>query len=211
MISPGAFLGLPSALVLLLASHAFGQDYNRPPTVIKKMGLDQGEKIFPDYMAFEESFGEQPLSPHEAILMARSVPDIDEEGFLSPRLPPVLTHRMPFAAHERADDGSRWAVLRRAAEALSILQNRQACPEGMKSCSSIGFPNKCCMNSENCVQVNDASVGNVACCPSGSTCSGGVAGCPVGIGVTSCPVELGGGCCIPGFVCSGQICTSASW
>jgi hypothetical protein len=92
----------------------------------------------------------------------------------------------PFANHIDETEGS---VLRRAAQALALLKN------------------KCCQQGTYCTDVPDTDVGHVACCPNGSTCGGGVGQCPAD--ATSCAAALGGGCCIPGFVCQGIGCKSA--
>jgi progranulin len=200
-----AFLGLPSSLLLLIAAQVASQDVGmRLPTAIRKMSLDEGEKLFPEYMAFEEEFYAQaPLSPREAAAAAQMARDADEALLLATNA--TIPYRPPFAQHEDERKGLLgWELFRRAAEALSLLQGRQACPSGMSSCLNIGYPNKCCMSNEVCVQVTDTMVGHVACCPQGITCSGSVG--PCGSGATSCPAELGGGCCIPGFVCQGVGC-----
>ena len=52
--------------------------------------------------------------------------------------------------------------------------------------------------------VQDTGLGPVGCCPKGTSCSGGVSGCTDGS--TGCASDIGGGCCIPGFVCQGVGC-----
>jgi hypothetical protein len=97
--------------------------------------------------------------------------------------------------------------MERAARALTLLERRSSCPSDMESCASIGSPAKCCEAGTVCTWVSDSTVGNVACCPEGSTCGGSVGDCPSG--AVSCPAELGGGCCIAGYVCQGDGCECA--
>lgn len=133
-------------------------------------------------------------------------PDCNEKIFphhlafapLESLLDPNRTYIPAFAPH------SHGTVLRRAAEVLALLQKRQACPGGMKSCSGVGSGVKCCQEGTYCVDVGDAVAGGIACCPDGVSCGGGVGECPDG--ATSCSAELGGGCCIPGYVCEGLGC-----
>ena len=194
-----ALLGLPAPLLLLIAAQVDGQ----LPTAVRKMGLDDGEKFFPEYMAFEEEIYEQAmLSPREAVAAVRMSRE-EEVRLLG--TDSLISYQPPFAPHVTGDEGQLgWEIFRRAGEALSLLQGRQSCPEGMGNCANVGEPNKCCMNTEVCVTVQDSSSGNIACCPQGKKCSGAVGQCAQG--ATSCPAELGGGCCIPGFVCLGVGC-----
>lgn len=176
------------------------------PTAVRKMSPDESEKFFPEYVAFDPAdiFAvDLQLSPREAMAALRV--SRDEEANILARGDTLSPYRAPFHPHEELLPlDSAWGVVRRAAEVLSLLERRQACPKNMQSCSAIGFAHKCCMPSEDCVAVDDPSVGNVACCPSGTRCGGSVAACP-GNSVT-CPASLGGGCCIAGFVCRGLGC-----
>lgn len=193
-------LGLPPALLLLVVSHVTAQGLDQLPTAIRKMPPDSGAKFFPEYVAFDSAstYDEAPLSPREAVLAARLARDDEllkrgDGGFFRP----------VFKTHEEAEERSG---LRRAAEVLHILQKRESCPSNMASCSKIGFPNKCCFAEEECVKVDDSTVGNVACCPNGIDCSGGVGACPST--AVTCPADLGGGCCIAGYICKGLGCKS---
>jgi len=225
------FLGLPASLLVLVVSQAASSEAPPPaqarppqlPTAIRKMGLDGGEKFFPEYMAFAVGapdavfeYAPTPLSPREAALAARLArrdadADANANGDPLPAGNASLPLRPAFATHGglEEDQSSPLELLRRAAEALHLLQGRQSCPAGMGSCAAIGAPNKCCITGEYCVQVNDPSVGQVACCPQGRTCSGSVG--PCGAGSTSCSADLGGGCCIPGYVCQGVGCELRSF
>ncbi|RDA93689.1 hypothetical protein CP533_4873 [Ophiocordyceps camponoti-saundersi (nom. inval.)] len=85
-----------------------------------------------------------------------------------------------------------------------LLAVAASCPAGMNSCADQDSPNKCCQKGTYCTAVPDASVEHVACCPDGARCGGQVGSCPAD--ATSCPSELGGGCCIAGYVCRGLGC-----
>lgn len=190
-------LGLPPALLLLVVSQVTAQGPDQIPTAIRKMPPDSGAKFFPEYVAFSPTYtyDEIPLSPREAAAAAL----LDREGELLRRSDGVVSFRPIFKAHEEEQN-----AFRRAAEVLKLLQKRESCPSNMKSCSEIGFPNKCCFEAEECVKVEDSTVGNVACCPQGIDCSGGVGACPAT--AVTCPADLGGGCCIAGYICKGLGC-----
>lgn len=191
-------LGLPSSLLLLTAACITAEH----PGLIRKMSPNAGEKLLPNDLAFtpNDVFGTintTPLSPREELLAARMADD----NFLSNT---SFSYRPPFAEHHDSTTSIGWESLRRAVEALHILEKRQSCPTTMNSCEYIGAANKCCLSNEVCVKVVDEHVGNVACCPKGAACSGAVAACPSG--TTSCDAEMSGGCCIPGYVCQGVGC-----
>ncbi|OAA68675.1 hypothetical protein SPI_00870 [Niveomyces insectorum RCEF 264] len=125
-------------------------------------------------------------------------------------LPPFSVHQEDRpAAAAASDDEFAWELFRRAADALARLQRRQwGCPTGTTSCEAIGYPYSCCTNGETCYKVEDKGLGPVGCCPSGSTCGGAVLSCPSDS--TACPSDLGGGCCIAGYVCAGVGCVRSA-
>jgi hypothetical protein len=192
---------LPGPLLLLLAAQlesTVGIDHGSLPTAVRKMPPDAGEKLHHSYCAF---------APHSAFY------DSDEAMFNG-----SATYRAPFATHDLRDQGRliqydddddddkrkafAWHLLRRV---LGQLQRRQwACPSGTSSCSTIGYPNSCCTQGETCVKIQDTGLGPVGCCPAGSSCGGTISGCAQGN--TPCASDIGGGCCIPGFVCQGVGC-----
>ncbi|POR39040.1 rRNA methyltransferase 1, mitochondrial [Tolypocladium paradoxum] len=176
-----AMLFLPTSLLALVSQATASQQL---PTAIKKLSPDSSEKIFPEHLAFA------PL-PVDA---ARVFLDEREAGL-------DAIYRPAFARHY---DDSEDSALRRAAAVLALLRKRASCPVGMNSCADQGSPNKCCQEGTYCTDVPDTTVGHVACCPLGTKCGGGVGSCPVG--AVSCPPDLGGGCCIPGYVCQGVGC-----
>ncbi|KOS20113.1 hypothetical protein ESCO_006142 [Escovopsis weberi] len=153
------------------------------PTAIKKQHPDSSEKIHLRDLDFAPLIPRLP--PLEAAAARLNTSDTEIEHEIK---------------HEHEHEGT----LRRAAEALARLQRRTSCPLGMTSCDDIGSPDKCCPAGTYCTSVQDQSVGHVACCPNGATCGGGVGSCPAG--AASCAAELGGGCCIPGYVCQGTGC-----
>ncbi|KAL2196488.1 hypothetical protein P885DRAFT_78213 [Corynascus similis CBS 632.67] len=187
------------------------------PTAIRKMPADHGAKFHHEYCAFEDhpAFAAAPGSPHAAIA-ARSLYDADDSRRLWANASAELSLRPPFALVSGSEslvvDESKppaWNLFGRTASALALLEKRQwACPSGTSSCSSIGFPNSCCGEGETCMEVPDTGLGPVGCCPSGATCSGGISNCADDS--TACGSEIGGGCCIPGFVCQGIGCVRSS-
>lgn len=204
-------LGLPPSLLVLLT--AATQSFAQHPTALRKMSLDEGEKFMPHYYVF---------GPAASPLNARAA---EEELLLSgnssaaiPFLPPYPRHydyqgtglgarvgeggRSQEKSREEDSGSSSQLLYRRMREVLSKLQGRQfACPQGTHSCTNIDQPNYCCTTGTTCFVVTNApNAGNVGCCPDGNNC-----GVTVGLctdGSTACPANVGGGCCIPGFVCA---------
>ncbi|GAO17125.1 hypothetical protein UVI_02026580 [Ustilaginoidea virens] len=186
-----------------LVSHAFAANSQPFPIAIKRQLPDANEKILAQHLAFAPL-----LQPASVILRdprlqhqhqhQRGGQDEPESGVS--RFCPAFAQHIGEAGTFPALALPRAA----AAQALRLFQNRAACPSGMNSCGDSGSPNKCCPQGTYCAAVPDTDVGHVACCPNGSTCGGGVGTCPPD--ATSCPAALGGGCCIPGFVCQGVGC-----
>lgn len=217
----------PASLWLLLAAQAKAHERRNEPTAVRKMPADQGAKFHHEYCAFEDSPHQMPQGvshgifapdtpPPPAALAARSTHDTDDARRLWANSSAELSVRAPFGVLFGSDeqqtedrekrDQEKWNILRRAASALSQLNQRQwACPRGTTSCAAIGFPHSCCGQDETCMAVDDTGLGPVGCCPAGATCSGGISGCAGGS--TACDSEVGGGCCIPGWVCQGVGCT----
>ncbi|KAK4456410.1 hypothetical protein QBC42DRAFT_292618, partial [Cladorrhinum samala] len=157
------------------------------PTAIRKMPADSGAKFHPHYYAFAAAPAPPPEQPALVVVVAREATDNSSSSTFHP----------PFAILNTSPNPSSLELLRRAA-----LQKRQwSCPSGTTSCASIGYPNSCCQASESCVAVKDTGLGPVGCCPAGATCNGSVGSCADGS--SPCGSSIGGGCCIPGFVCAG--------
>ena len=215
---------LPPSLWLLVAAQIDAQA--QLPTAVRKMSPDAGEKFHHEYCAFEEeaqgaAWSTATAAEARAAIAARQ-PFVERDApLLAANASSQLLYRPPFAPHADwlsqgngrgdADSGLLgWLLLKRAAAgALARLEGRQwSCPGGTSSCVDIGFPNSCCHTGETCVKITDTGLGPVGCCPSGSTCGGTISNCASGN--TACSSELGGGCCIPGFVCRGVGCTCHS-
>ncbi|KAI1631731.1 hypothetical protein F4809DRAFT_657432 [Biscogniauxia mediterranea] len=235
-----AMLGLPPSLLLLLAmqlsggsaSAAQGQAIQQQqqkrsllPTAIKKMSLDEGEKFMPEYYAFapEPSFAEAQSSPDSSTFWARSLAlTPEEEALLALNSSATIRYRPPFPRHydyRRAvgadadadvSSGGRRFLYRRARDALARLQGRQfSCPDNTASCDNIDQPNYCCVEGTTCFVVTDSpEAGNVGCCPEGQNCGGSVGTCTDDS--TACPADVGGGCCVSGFVCAEVGCVASS-
>lgn len=183
-----SMLLLPTSLLALVSQATANQ---RLAAAVKKLSLDPSEKIFPEHLAFA------PL-PVDAV--ARVFLDEQDDAGLNGT---ARLYRPAFARHH---DDAEDSTLRRAAAALALLRKRASCPAGMNSCADQGSPNKCCQQGTYCTDVPDTTVGHVACCPQGTKCGGGVGSCPAD--AVSCPADLGGGCCISGYVCQGVGCKS---
>jgi len=222
---------LPLSLWLLVAAQIEAQQLL--PTAIRKMPADEGAKFHHEYCAFPEHHhmadftGNQDQnqgqrfsldSPAAAQAARRWAPDdgvLGDTGATG-NASLLLSYRSPISPHfdyseadsllpEKRDDAGGWNLFRRSRDALARLQRRQwSCPTGTKNCASIGFPNSCCETDETCVEITDTGLGRVGCCPAGATCGGTISGCADGN--TACASEIGGGCCIPGFVCEGVGC-----
>jgi len=91
-----------------------------------------------------------------------------------------------------------------------LLKRQFACPEGTRSCSSIGAPDVCCGTTATCINVDgNTDAGSVGCCPQGRACAGSV-NCDTSRGYSACPGSPNGGCCLPGFQCQGIGCVAGS-
>ncbi|KAF3005535.1 hypothetical protein E8E14_005357 [Neopestalotiopsis sp. 37M] len=199
-------LGLPASLVVLIATQLQAQQIL--PTAIKKMSLDEGEKIMPEHIGFAPEY-----TSLQSPLQARGLLTPEEELLLAANSSAVISYRPPFGVNvagealDLRNNGPSW---RRAKEALHRLQGRDySCPTNTASCESIGQPNYCCATGETCVEVeNQPDSGNVGCCPDGQTCGGTVG--PCGSGSTACAAEVGGGCCISGYVCAQVGCIAST-
>ncbi|KAK0720569.1 hypothetical protein B0H67DRAFT_600026 [Lasiosphaeris hirsuta] len=193
------------------------------------MPPDQGEKFHHSYCAFPDQPAFAPVQERLLVpgaVAARSILEAEIElqqsaagrNSSSSEVEILTGYRPPFAlsfgsesaeeeAQERRVAATGWR--RRAAEALAFLERRQwACPTGTSSCADIGYPNSCCGTGETCVEVEDTGLGPVGCCPAGASCGGSVQSCADGS--MPCASDIGGGCCIPGFVCQGVGCVRSA-
>lgn len=173
------------------------------------MPPDAGEKFYHHYYAFEQEQNPQPF-PIPAVAARQAYNDLDAR-LLSANTSAELDLRPAFAQVEdrwikTLDEDERaysaWRLLRRV---IAALEGRDwSCPGGTSSCTNIGYPNSCCPTGETCVVIQDTGLGPVGCCPTGSSCGGTISGCAAGN--TPCGSDIGGGCCIPGYVCQGVGC-----
>ncbi|KAI1416094.1 hypothetical protein F5Y13DRAFT_154558 [Hypoxylon sp. FL1857] len=219
-----AMLSLPpSLLVLLAAATQLRAQQQQHPTAIRKMSLDEGEKLFPEHFAFGPAPAQQLLHHGAREATGEDLLVSGNSSAAVPFLPPYPRHydyhgsglgkavviggKEGNQAEASSDSGS---LYRRAREVLAKLQGRQfACPSDTHSCTNIDQPNYCCSTGTTCFVVTNApESGNVGCCPNGQNCGVTVGACSSG--ATACPANLGGGCCIAGFVCASVGCVASS-
>ena len=207
-----SFLGLPASLLLHIAVHVGGAEANVRglPTAIRKMSSDAGEKLFQEYLAFEEDdlvadIATQAQADKQAHGFLEAEEEEDSLAFNSSAwVPPYAPYALHYSPDGDSSGASGWDLPRRAMDAIARLQRRQyACPTGSSSCSSIGYPNSCCQTGTECVEITDTGLGSVGCCPDGISCSGSIA---CSGSDTGCPSNIGGGCCIEGYVCASIGC-----
>lgn len=211
---PASLLQLQLLLVAAQVGLSQAQaDAQRLPIAIRKMSPDAGEKLLHEYYAFgpDEEVAQVGSNAQPATL-AKAVLGFEEEELLAGNSSASVSFRAPFAPHfdshlaSRSEESgaSGWHLFQRARDVVARLEKRQfACPTGTSDCSAIGFPNSCCQAGTECVQITDTGLGPVGCCPDGISCTGSIAcsGSQQG-----CPSDIGGGCCIDGFVCASIGC-----
>jgi hypothetical protein len=174
------------------------------PCGIRKMPADEGEMFYLDYWLFEEienaliEAGDLGTEEEETQTLEDPKHNGANTSLLIPPQPPLLLHTNQTAnAHP--------LLGRYLNNGFSWLGRRDfVCPADTTSCSSIGQSNSCCENGLTCINVVDTGNGPVGCCAGGSSCTDQVSGCPSGY--SSCTSSQGGGCCIPGYECSGVGC-----
>lgn len=237
---PPSLLSLPSSLLLLLSSNYLAtaepwpynlpkhekywpeheefvkRDANiqqrmagQPPAGVQKMSGDPGEKFYLEYWQFEDASVEVEQDNAVKDFKRRAeTPNVDlDEQYSNASLAENLLP--PLLLHSEAHDAGR-SLLRFLPRNL-FDKRAFECPSGTNSCASISRPNSCCPSSETCVIVEDTGLGDVGCCPAGSSCSGGLSNCNTAEGYTSCPESDNGGCCIPGFTCQDVGCKFLYW
>lgn len=191
----------------ILAGHA--------PVAVKKMSVDENEKFFPEYWRFQDYGNQHAMFKRPsggAAVNALRKEFEEEEASLLVNASAPLSFRPAFAVHKTQEmslnkrDNLAIAALgaRNAAAALAFLEKRDfQCPGGTSPCNNIAAPNLCCAMGEVCFTIPDTGLGTVGCCPSGANCSGNIT---CAAGNTPCGSDIGGGCCIPGYVCAGIGC-----
>lgn len=213
-------LGLPASLLLLLlllvAPHVAQAQANARgplPTAIRKMSPDAGEKLLQEYLAFAA----------EAQAASNATADGNEDFYSAANSSAtMIPFSAPFAPHfhpgldardstsdgtSDAHDAIARALSERSRDAIArvlLLGKRDyACPSGTSSCVSIGHPDSCCQAGTACEVIADTGLGPVGCCPDGIRCAGPIACSEPQEG---CPSDVGGGCCIEGYVCASVGC-----
>lgn len=209
-------------LLLFIVAHVGEAQANARglPTAIRKMSPDAGEKLFQEYLAFaeEDQVADVATQAQQAMPAPGSVGSEGEDD-RAINSSASIPYYAPFAPHfsnpglgdrrrgDTSDEEEEVAVVRSRWDVVGItarLEKRQyACPTGTSNCSSIGYPDSCCQAGTECVQITDTGLGPVGCCPDGISCSGSIAcsGSQEG-----CPSDIGGGCCIEGYVCDSIGC-----
>ena len=181
----------------------------RSPVGVIKMSGDEGEKFYMEYWQFD---GDQStVLDRTAFGTPLRLRDSEEAMLLVNNSMP-MPFRPPFALHtsDRSDPvldqdlRARSTWQRKAAAPLALSKKDFTCPTGTSNCSVIGYPNSCCAIGETCYSVEDTVLGPVGCCPSDGDCVGTVTTCDAPN--TACPDNLGGGCCIPNYICEDAGC-----
>ncbi|KAF4313159.1 gpi anchored protein [Botryosphaeria dothidea] len=174
------------------------------PAGIQKMSGDPGEKFYLHYWQFEDASPEIGRGDSDSLRGRAQAADTNaEEHYLNSSMAENLLP--PLLLHSEAHQDSGRGLLRFFQRDLFEKRDFQ-CPTGTNSCANINRPDSCCPSDETCVIVEDTGLGDVGCCPAGSTCSGGVSNCNTDAGYTSCPESDNGGCCIPGYTCQDVGC-----
>lgn len=181
------------------------------PTGMRKMSLDSGEMFFLEYWHFQESGGGLAGSNH-GTAGAISVPHgsvgrVDDSDGASTNSSKPRAAELPILLHSCRHLVQPPLLARYLNIGRSPLYSRDfTCPGGTSSCASVGRPNSCCSSGLACTIIADTGLGDVGCCSSNSPCNGQVRSCP--ISYTACSANQGGGCCIPGYRCSGVGCAA---
>ncbi|KAH7026072.1 uncharacterized protein B0I36DRAFT_329821 [Microdochium trichocladiopsis] len=183
------------------------------PTAVRKMSLDEGQKLMPEYVAFAVP-RQYPLAEAaqlDAGYLGSRAATFPEDSYAAFQ-PPWSIHLLSRSSNSNSSPrDSRAAAAEKAQrDVLHRLQGRQfSCPDNTAACTNIGQPDYCCASGTTCFSVEGApAAGNVGCCPNGQNCVGSVGDCAGGS--TACAAEVGGGCCIPGYVCANVGCIG-SW
>lgn len=206
------------------------------PNGVRKMSGDEGEKFYMEY--WQLSMAAQPqqvlfrssdVDPGRAVRNAQDTPlkalrprsaDADEDedeaqsvtnsSTLLPYKPAYLVHtdeQSPLNPHSRRDLSLLFSPARWTKKALGKRDFQ--CPAGTSNCAAIGRPSSCCGQGETCQLIQDTGLGDVGCCSASRGCSGQIRNCDVGF--TGCAGNIGGGCCIPRYVCVSMGCMSSAY
>ncbi|RMJ21771.1 hypothetical protein PHISP_07362 [Aspergillus sp. HF37] len=88
-------------------------------------------------------------------------------SFLAPTVLSDSLEASPFQRPQNAE------TTKRAFEVLQILKRADTCPAGYSPCTKMGSSKVCCKDGTTCTQ--DAAH-NIACCPTGASCTGQLTG-----------------------------------
>ena len=167
------------------------------PAKVRKMSPDEGEMFFPEYWGTSQSSNLEPVE-RQRIQLA-------EDGDWANSTATLI--QAPFALHEveNMNSQSYFSSFLRSPRSLFAASKRDFhCPGGTSACTGIQRPNSCCPTEQTCQLIADNGNGDVGCCTDGDSCSQQVASCQDTY--VSCPGSQGGGCCLPGYSCSGVGC-----
>ncbi|KAF2707088.1 hypothetical protein K504DRAFT_410951 [Pleomassaria siparia CBS 279.74] len=165
------------------------------PVGVKKMSGDPGEMFFLDNWIFADDEVDKRDSDTDGS-------ELETKTLVNG----TILAMSPLRPHI---EQNLFDPLLRIAPRASLFARGFACPEGTKACTSLGAPNSCCGTSDTCINVPDTGFGTVGCCAQGQSCAGTIS-CETSKGYTSCPGSSNGGCCLPGYVCSGVGCVFAA-
>ena len=188
------------------------------PKAVKKMSTDEGEKFYLHYWEYdsvdtvmsmsapEESCDSEQRDVESGQKIRPRVAEHDREYNASMPMPfslPLRRHTQDTSPnpHFKKDLSYYSSLFLRPPRAglAELVKRGFQCPTGSSDCGSIGRPNTCCNQGETCSIIPDTGLGDVGCCPPLQACSGSLNNCDLGF--TKCSDNLGGGCCIPMYVC----------
>lgn len=185
----------------------------RPPSLVRKMSDNAGEKFWPNYWDLEDLRTAERGPRDDNVVDPIKRDDKGEpplDNFWTGNSSVVF--RPPYHLHARELPFSFPSIGRSVLNLRSpfSLTGKRSfeCPAGTSPCTSINRPNSCCDRDDTCQRVEDTGLGDVGCCAEGDDCSGQLVSCPEGYG--SCPDSRGGGCCIPGYSCVDDGCLFVS-
>ncbi|KAK3180772.1 hypothetical protein K4F52_007863 [Lecanicillium sp. MT-2017a] len=115
---------LPASLLVLIAQAAADQPL---PTAIRKLSPDSNEKLLSHHLAFAP---QRALTPGKGAAAAFDFLESQDASSAQDN----IEERSYHPAFARHHNDSEENMLRRAAEALALLERRAACPANMNSC-----------------------------------------------------------------------------
>ena len=178
------------------------------PVGVRKMTQDIGEMFFLEYWHFgDEAVQAENTGNGES---RKTQVDCGSEKSLDEALEHSGNHTMsrppqpPLLLHSNMPTVSPLVGRYLRQGEPGLVSRDFTCPAGTLSCAAISRPNSCCSSGLTCTIITDTGLGDVGCCSASFPCGGQVTSCPAGY--TACPAIQGGGCCIPGYQCSGVGC-----